>query len=124
MLVKLKLLADVHISPRTVAELQGLGYHISRMTEHLSPHVSDAEIIELARSERAVIVTQDLDFSARIAQSRLHQPSVVSLRVDNAKPYVISKILQTVLPLIEEDLAKGAIVSVEETQFRIRKLPI
>ena len=33
-------------------------------------------------------------------------------------------ILKTVLPQIEPDLQKGAIVSIEETEYRVRKLPI
>ncbi|MCD6335989.1 MAG: hypothetical protein J7M27_11780, partial [Candidatus Latescibacteria bacterium] len=72
----------------------------------------------------SVIETQDLDFSALIAQSGLNHPSVISLRVGDAKPQVISRILKTALPLIEGDLLEGAIVSLEETQFRVRKLPI
>ena len=122
--MKLRLLADVHISPITVAELQASGYEIHRVTEVLPAYASDAEIIERARHEESVIVTQDLDFSALIAQSGLNHPSVISLRVGDAKPQVISRILKTALPLIEGDLLEGAIVSLEETQFRVRKLPI
>lgn len=122
--MKLKLIADMHISPITVAELQASGYQIRRMTEYLSAYASDIEIVELARREEAIIVTQDLDFSALVAQSGLNGPSVVSLRAGDAKPQVISKILKTALPQIEADLIEGAIVSVEETQFRVRKLPI
>ena len=33
-------------------------------------------------------------------------------------------ILKTVLPQIEPDLQEGAIVSIEETEYRVRKLPI
>ena len=70
--MKLRLLADVHISPITVAELQASGYEIHRVTEVLPAYASDAEIIERARHEESVIVTQDLDFSALIAQSGLN----------------------------------------------------
>ena len=52
------------------------------------------------------------------------KPSVISLRVGNAKPQTIAVILKTILPLIEKDLISGSIVSVEETEFRVRKLPI
>lgn len=90
--MKLNLIADVHISPITVAELQASGYDIRRMTEHLPADASDTDIIELAHREEAVLVTQDLDFSALIAQSGRNQPSVISLRVGDAKPQVISRI--------------------------------
>jgi len=65
-----------------------------------------------------------LDFSAIIAQSGLNRPSVISLRVANAKPDMITRLLTTVLPRIEVELNEGAIVSIDETEYRIRKLPV
>lgn len=122
--MKLKMLADLHISPITVSALQECGYQISRVTEFLSATASDSEIVELAIQKESAIITQDFDFSAIIAQSGLNRPSVISLRVGNAKPQTITNIMKSILPQIENDLLKGAIVSVEETEFRVRKLPI
>ncbi len=122
--MKIKFIADVHISPLTVEELKKSGYNIIRVTDKLSATSSDNEIIQLAYQEQAVIITQDLDFSAIIAQSGLNSPSVISLRVANAKPDIITRILITVLPLIEVELTEGAIVSIDETEYRIRKLPV
>ena len=119
-----KLLADIHISPLTVAEIRAMGYEIHRVSDFISASATDAKIIELAILERAAIITQDLDFSALVAQSGLNKPSIVSLRVSDAKPRRIATILKTVLPQIEPDLREGAIVSIEETEYRIRKLPI
>ena len=78
----------------------------------------------LAHQEKAVIITQDLDFSAIIAQSGLNGPSVISLRVANAKPDIITRILITMLPLIDADLIEGAIISIDEKEYRIKKLPV
>ncbi len=80
--MKLKFIADVHISPLTVKELQKAGYTITRVTNKLPSTASDNEIIQLASKKQAVIITQDLDFSAIIAQSRLNSPSVISLQVN------------------------------------------
>ena len=123
-LMRPKLLADIHISPLTVAEIRAFGYEIHRVSDFISASATDANIIELAILEKAAIITQDLDFSALVAQSGLNRPSIVSLRVSDAKPRRIATILKTVLPQIESDLRKGAIVSIEETEYRIRKLPI
>ena len=108
----------------TVEVLRDKGYDIGRVTDKLPATASDKEIVQLALNEKAVIITQDLDFSAILAQSGLNQPSVISLRVDNAKPDIISRILITVLPLIEDDLREGVNVSIDETEYRVRKLPI
>jgi predicted nuclease of predicted toxin-antitoxin system len=77
-LVGLKLLADIHISPLTVAEIRAIGYKIHRVSDLISASASDSKIIELAILERAAIITQDLDFSALVAQSGLNKPSIVS----------------------------------------------
>lgn len=122
--MKLKFIADIHISPITVKALQNNGYDIVRITDKLPATSSDTEIIQLAHQEQAVIITQDLDFSAIIAKSGLNGPSVISLRVADAKPNIITRILTIVLPLIEDDLAEGAIVSIDEKEYRIRKLPV
>ena len=122
--MRLKLLADIHISPITVAELRAIGYEIHRVSDFISASASDSQIIELAILESAAIITQDLDFSALVAQSGLNKPSIVSLRVSDAKPHRISRILKIVLPQIEQDLQEGSIVSIEETEYRVRKLPI
>ncbi len=122
--MKSKFIADIHISPLTVIELQKKGYNIIRVTDKLPATTLDKEIIQLAYQEKAVMITQDLDFSAIIAQSGLNGPSVISLRVANAKPDIITQILIRVLPLIEAELREGAIVSIDEKEYRIKKLPV
>lgn len=122
--MKLKFIADIHLSPLTVKALQSNGYDVIRATDKLPATSSDNEIVQLAHKEQAVIITQDLDFSGIIAQSGLNGPSVISLRVVNAKPNVVTQILSSVLPLIEADLAEGVIVSINEREYRIKKLPI
>jgi len=78
--MKSKFIADIHISPLTIKELQKKGYDIIRVTDKLPATSLDKEIIQLAYQEKAVIITQDLDFSA--------------------------------------------IVSIDETEYRIKKLPV
>jgi predicted nuclease of predicted toxin-antitoxin system len=65
----MRLLADMHISPRTVAWLRSLGHDVVRVDEVLQPTASDEAIVDRARKEGRVVLTQDLDFSAIIAVS-------------------------------------------------------
>ncbi|MBS3984965.1 MAG: DUF5615 family PIN-like protein [Selenomonadales bacterium] len=120
--MKLKFIADVHISPRTVGALQSTGYDICRVTDKLASTASDHDIIRLARDEQSVIITQDLDFSAIVAQGGLNGPSVITLRVANAKPDAITRLLASILPLIEAELVAGAIISIDEREYRIKRL--
>jgi predicted nuclease of predicted toxin-antitoxin system len=122
--MKISFIADVHISPLTVFELQALGYQIQRITSFIPANSTDKEIIALALKKDAVIISQDLDFTALIAQQRLNKPSLISLRVGNARPSKITNILKSILPLVEQNLLDGAIISVTDSDFRIRKIPI
>ncbi|MFA5072953.1 MAG: DUF5615 family PIN-like protein [Nitrospirota bacterium] len=117
-------IADMHISPLTVAALRNAGYAIIRVTEKLPATSSDKEIVQLADQDKATIITQDLDFTAIVAQSGLQGPSIISLRVADAKPQAITALLKKVLPLVEADIAKGALISVDDEGYRIRRLPI
>lgn len=46
--MKLKFIADVHISPLTVSALKKAGYQIIRVTECMSAYALDEEIIQYA----------------------------------------------------------------------------
>lgn len=60
---KIKFIADIHISPVTIEDLQRNRYDIQRVTEFLPPNAVDEEIINLSIQQDAIIITQDLDFS-------------------------------------------------------------
>ena len=120
----LRFLADVHISPLTVAALKLNGYDILRSTDLLPATTADIDILELARVEGRIIITQDLDFSMLIAVGKYNQPSLVTLRLSYAKPDVITQRLLDVLPQLEEELTQGSALTIDDNSVRIRKLPI
>lgn len=120
----LRFLADVHISPLTVAALKFQGYDILRSTDLLLATAADVDILELARVEGRIIITQDLDFSMLIAVGKYNQPSLVTLRLSSAKPDVITQRLLEVLPQLEEELTQGSALTIDDNSVRIRKLPI
>jgi predicted nuclease of predicted toxin-antitoxin system len=120
----LSLLADVHISPLTVAALRSQGYDIVRSTDLLPATAADAEILEFARVEGKVVLTQDLDFSMLVALSHYGLPSLITLRLSSAKPDVVVQRLLDVLPTVETELTAGAAVTISDDSVRVRKLPI
>ena len=120
----LRLLGNMNISPKTVAVLRQHGWDIVRVSDLLPVHAPDADILELARSETRVVVTQDLDFSSLVALAGLNQPSLVTLRLSDSDPERVTKRLLAVLPKIEDRLRQGCAATVEDTTVRIRPLPI
>ena len=104
--------------------LRRSGYHISRVTDHLPPTSTDRRIIVLAERLGAAIITQDLDFSALVAQSGKTSPSILSLRVGNVSCQHVTDFLLAILPTVEKELQQGAIISVDDVGTRIRLLPV
>jgi predicted nuclease of predicted toxin-antitoxin system len=120
----IRLIADVHISPLTVAALKVQGYDIVRTTDLLPATAADAEILELARVQGRVILTQDLDFSMLVALGNYGLPSLITLRLSSVKPDLVTQKLLHVLPTVETELTEGAAVTINDDSVRIRKLPI
>ena len=118
------LLADVHISPLTVTALRSQGYDIVRTTDVLPATASDAEILELARVDGRVVLTQDLDFSMLVALGNYGLLSLITLRLSSAQPDRVAQKLLNVLPTVETELTEGAAVTISDDSVRIRKLPI
>lgn len=120
----LRFLADMNISPKTVKALQEHGWDAIRVSEILPVDADDEEVLQRARREGRVVVTQDLDFSSLLALGGHDRPSLVTLRMSVSDPETISQRLLQVLPQIEGALQEGYAVTVEEVVVRKRKLPI
>lgn len=120
----MRLVADLHISPRTVDCLRQLGHDVVRVMEALSPKASDEDIVAYAVASGRVILTQDLDFSALIALRVRSSPSLISLRLTTSRIEHVNAVLAQSLPLLEEDVRTGVIASVEDHRIRRRRLPL
>ena len=120
----MKLLADLHISPRTVEFLRRLGHDVARINEIMSPDSSDQAVVAEAAKQHRVIVTQDLDFSSIIALAGRKDPSIITLRLSSSRIEHVNAVLEKVLPTVESNLVAGAVVTVEDARIRLRRLPI
>ncbi len=66
----MKFLADMPISPKTVAFLRSLGHEALRASERGLDRAKDESIVEFARANGMVILTMDLDFTAILARTQ------------------------------------------------------
>ena len=121
---ELSILADMNISPLTVSQLRKHGWSVIRVSEIMDKSTKDLDLLEYARLHDMVIITQDLDFSMLLAIKGYGKPSLVNVRLEEVRPdYVTSRIIDTVSEL-EQELKRGAVVTVAETSVRYRHLPI
>ncbi len=117
-------LADMGISQTTVKWLKEQGFdafHVRDMNLH---RATDTAIINKARNEKHILLTCDLDFARILSASGEDCPSVIIFRLENETPANINKRLKQILQESLEACLNGAIIIVEESRHRIRKLPI
>jgi predicted nuclease of predicted toxin-antitoxin system len=84
----------------------------------------DVDIVERARADSSVVLTFDLDFGDVLALGVLDRPSVIIFRLGDERPTSVNQRLAAVLKERSADLASGALILVEDTRYRVRKLPI
>ncbi len=120
----MKFLADMGISPITVQFLRELGHDASHLHEQGLRRMEDADILVKARDEGRIVLTADLGFGDLLAASREVLPSVVSFRLGDMRPDNVNIHLRALLLRAADELTTGAMVSVTERRYRVRKLPI
>jgi predicted nuclease of predicted toxin-antitoxin system len=84
----------------------------------------DPGIVAKALAESRIVLTFDLDLGDIPAIARSEAPSVVILRLRNQTPAAVNPRLFHVMQDCAEELARGALVIVEDEGFGVRRLPI
>ena len=120
----MKFLADMGVSPQTVAFLQTLGHDAVHLADQGPERLPDHEILEKARQEGRVLLVHDLGFGELVAAKGAALPSVITFRLRNMHPDQVEAALQLIIPQHWEALEHGAILSVTEGRVRVRSLPI
>ncbi len=120
----MRFLCDMGISRKVAEWLRRQGYESSHLGEEGLARLPNGQIFTKAIAEDRVILTCDLDFGEIVAMAERSMTSVVIFRLQNTRADHIIERLSAVLEKIGPDLQRGVIVTVEETRFRIRELPL
>jgi predicted nuclease of predicted toxin-antitoxin system len=120
----MKFLADMGISPKTVAFLNDLGHEALHLHDEGLDRLPDPAILDKARYEGRVLLTHDLDFGELVAASGARLPSVIIFRLRSMRPEQVNHYLGEILTQHDNALEQGVVMSVNERQVRIRLLPI
>jgi predicted nuclease of predicted toxin-antitoxin system len=84
----------------------------------------DGEVFTMAAGDHRIVLTFDLDFGEIAALSKSRNAPVILMRLKDTRAAHVCDRLRAVLPACEEALKRPAVVIVEETRYRIRRLPI
>jgi predicted nuclease of predicted toxin-antitoxin system len=121
----MKFLLDANLSPRLAAVLGDAGFATTHVVDHNLADATDQTIFDFAAAEQFVVITADSDFTMLLAARHTTTPSVVLLRhVAELRPDAHAALLAANLPLVLDDLAAGAVVSLSPARLAVRRLPI
>jgi predicted nuclease of predicted toxin-antitoxin system len=120
----MKFLLNMNLPRELGGLLSDTGHACRHVGDIGMARASDSDIIRTAKRNRETIITHDLDYGSLLAFSGEDAPSVIIFRVRNTHPKALFNRFTSVWYEIEEPLAGGAIVILEDTVLRIRRLPI
>ena len=120
----MRFLADMGVSRRTVGWLREAGYDVVHLYDQGLQCLQDGEVFAKAVREARIVLTFDLDFGEIVALSRGESTSVVLFRLNNTTSSFVNRRLHAVLTEAVDALRDGAVVVVEDSRHRVRRLPI
>ena len=123
-MTSLRFLIDMNLPSKTVTNLQQQDWDVSRVSQVLPMDAEDSEILEFARQQNRVIITQDLDFSSLLALGGYKKPSLITFRLSMPDSETITRKLLDIVPHIEDELAESCALTIDARRVRIRRLPI
>lgn len=121
----MRFLVDNAPSPR-VADLLNEGGHDAVHGRVIGVHEADDEVVLACAAEKApVLVSEDTDFGAILAHRREAKPSFVLFRRGaERRPEQQVRLLLANLDAAASDLQRGAVVTIEQSRVRVRRLRI
>lgn len=120
----MKLLIDMNLSPKWAGFLVSRGFDAVHWMDVGAANAPDSELMRHARAGGYVVLTNDLDFGAILAVTHGDKPSVVQLRSDTLTYEMIGRQVVDALRQLENDLERGALVTIEPERTRLRILPL
>jgi len=120
----MKLLVDMNLPPKFADMLVSDGIESFHWYNIGVPDAADSEIFSYAIDNECAIVTCDLDFSAILSVTCGSKPSVIQVRTQGLPWDELAKIVVNAVTQNTNDLASGAIISINASKSRIRLLPL
>jgi predicted nuclease of predicted toxin-antitoxin system len=120
----LRFLADMGVSWRVVEWLRSQGYDAKHLRDEGLARLEDAAIFAKAREKSRIVLSFDLDFGEIAAFTESRAGNIVVFRLRNARTSFVIERLSSVLNESSEALTQGAVVAIEDSRHRIRRLPI
>lgn len=113
-------IADENVSQLVIERLRSGGFDIIAVRE-IRPGASDGSVLEMARAQSRILITEDRDFGELIVRQRLEVSGVMLLELDRLSNRAEAERTLEAISTLSDKLV-GNIVIVEPSRVRIRPL--
>ena len=80
--------------------------------------------MRVAAEQGAIGLTNDLDFGSILTAAGTSGPSVIQIRAADLRPSALGEVVLLAIDRVADELARGALVTVEPGRTRHRVLPL
>jgi predicted nuclease of predicted toxin-antitoxin system len=115
----MKFLLDENADARLAAFLRSLGHDVAAVIDHYPQRTLDRDLLELARLEGRILITNDLDFGELVIRERLPHAGVILFRLRSTALSVKIDRPTTVLRDYADQLDQFLVVT--ESGIRVRR---
>jgi len=119
-----KFLLNMNLPRELGRRLAALGHEWRHVADIGLARAADSAILAVARGQGECVLTHDLDYGQLLAFSGEPAPSVVIYRLRRVDADLMFRRMVDAWSEIQEALKAGAIVIIEESASRIRRLPV
>jgi len=120
----MRILIDMNLSPRWVDVFSIHNIEAVHWSIVGYAYASDIEIMTYAKANNYAVFTHDLDFSAILAISHYHKPSVIQIREGDISPAITGQLVINALLAAAAEIEKGALITIDLKKTRLRILPL
>ena len=120
----MRFLGDMCVDVRIVKWLSENQHDATHLRDQGLHRMPNGEIFDKAIRENRIVITFDLDFGEIAALTEGRKASVILFRLKNTRTAYVIERLSSVIEAFADALESGAIVTVEDTRYRVRYFPI
>lgn len=120
----MQVLVDCCLNPGWVDVLERAGHKAVHWRSIGALDATDEQIFDWATIYDHIVLTHDLDFGALLASRKTSAPSLIQIRAQSHLPRIVGTVVVGALAQFADELAAGAIVTVDTVRAKVRLLPL
>lgn len=121
----MRFLLDENLSPALADLLAEAGHQAVHVRDLDLSRADDEQVLAAAAADDRILMSADTDFGELLARTNADHPSVLLLRRQTGRRAAdVTALVVANLDPVRDDLEAGAIVVLDDTRVRVRRLPL